>query len=56
MLLLSLPRVGLIQTWASVVHGTWYARSAEFMQTPAMENRQHAILAYQRASAIKKLA
>jgi len=29
--------VGLMQTWASVEHGTWYARSAEFMQTPTMD-------------------
>jgi nitric oxide reductase subunit B len=26
-----------MQTWASVEHGTWYARSAEFMQTPTMD-------------------
>ncbi len=38
MVLLSLLPVGLLQTWASVEHGTWYARSAEFMQTPTMEN------------------
>ena len=36
MVLLSLLPVGLLQTWASVEHGTWYARSAEFMQTPMM--------------------
>ena len=36
MVLLSLLPVGLMQTWASVEHGTWYARSAEFMQTPTM--------------------
>jgi nitric oxide reductase subunit B len=30
--------VGLMQTWASVEHGYWYARSAEFMQTPVMQN------------------
>ena len=36
MVLLSLLPVGLLQTWASVEHGTWYARSAEFMQTPTM--------------------
>jgi nitric oxide reductase large subunit len=23
--------------WASVEHGMWYARSAEFMQTPLMD-------------------
>ncbi len=36
MVLLSLLPVGLLQTWASVEYGTWYARSAEFMQTPIM--------------------
>jgi nitric oxide reductase subunit B len=34
--LISLLPVGLLQTWASVEHGLWYARSAEFMQTPLM--------------------
>jgi nitric oxide reductase subunit B len=38
MCLLSLLPVGLLQTWASVEHGYWYARSAEFMQTPLMQN------------------
>lgn len=37
MVLLSLLPVGLMQTWASVERGTWYARSAEFMQTPTMD-------------------
>ena len=37
MCMLSLLPVGLLQTWASVEHGYWYARSAEFMQTPVME-------------------
>lgn len=32
MVLLSLLPVGLIQTWASVEYGLWYARSAEFLQ------------------------
>lgn len=36
MVLISLLPVGLMQTWASVEHGLWYARSAEFMQTPVM--------------------
>jgi nitric oxide reductase subunit B len=36
MVLLSLLPVGLMQTWASVEHGLWYARSAEFLQTPLM--------------------
>jgi nitric oxide reductase subunit B len=33
----SLLPVGLMQTWAAVNHGTWYARSAEFLQTPVMQ-------------------
>jgi nitric oxide reductase subunit B len=33
----SLLPLGLMQTWASVEHGYWYARSAEFMQTPVMQ-------------------
>lgn len=33
---LSLLPVGLLQTWASVEHGLWYARSAEFLQTDLM--------------------
>jgi len=37
MALLSLLPVGLLQTWASVEHGMWYARSAEFLQTPLMD-------------------
>ncbi len=37
MVILSLLPVGLIQTWASVEHGMWYARSAEFLQTPKLE-------------------
>jgi len=38
MCILSLLPVGLLQTWASVDHGYWYARSSEFMQTPLMQN------------------
>jgi nitric oxide reductase subunit B len=34
----SLLPLGLMPTWASVEHGHWYARSAEFMQTPVMQN------------------
>ena len=34
MVLLSMLPVGLLQAWASVEVGTWYARSAEFLQTP----------------------
>lgn len=37
MCVLSLLPVGLMQTWASVDHGYWYARSSEFMQTPIMQ-------------------
>lgn len=33
----SLLPVGMMQTWAAVEHGTWYARSAEFMQTPTVQ-------------------
>lgn len=36
MVLISVLPVGIMQTWASVEHGLWYARSAEFMQTPIM--------------------
>ncbi|MBI4717284.1 MAG: nitric-oxide reductase large subunit [Planctomycetes bacterium] len=37
MVLLSLLPLGLLQTWASVERGMWYARSAEFLQTPLMD-------------------
>ncbi len=37
MVLLSLLPIGLMQTWASVEYGTWYARSAEFLQTGFMD-------------------
>jgi len=36
MVLLSLLPIGLLQAWASVQYGTWYARSAEFLQTGGM--------------------
>ncbi|MFA6467806.1 MAG: nitric-oxide reductase large subunit [Bacteroidota bacterium] len=36
MVTLSLLPVGLMQTWASVEYGYWYARSAEFLQTDLM--------------------
>jgi nitric oxide reductase subunit B len=36
MVLISVLPLGLMQTWASVTEGYWYARSAEFMQTPIM--------------------
>jgi len=38
MLVLTLVPIGLLQTVASVNHGLWYARSAEFMQTPLIQN------------------
>jgi nitric oxide reductase subunit B len=34
MIMLSMLPIGLMQAWASVESGTWYARSSEFMQTP----------------------
>ncbi len=37
MVLLSLLPVGLAQTWASVEHGVWFARSADFLQLPALQ-------------------
>lgn len=37
MVLISVLPVGLAQTWASVKHGLWYARSAEFLQSPGMD-------------------
>lgn len=36
MCLLTLLPMGMAQTWASMVHGMWYARSAEFMQQDFM--------------------
>ena len=36
MVLISMLPIGLMQTWASVEYGTWYARSAEFLHTPLM--------------------
>ena len=37
MVILSMLPVGLLQAWASIEHGTWYARSAEFMQSGSMQ-------------------
>jgi len=37
MVLISVLPVGLAQAVASVKHGLWYARSAEFLETPALE-------------------
>ena len=36
MVLISMLPIGLMQAWASVEYGTWYARSAEFLQTGLM--------------------
>jgi nitric oxide reductase subunit B len=36
MVLISVLPIGLMQAWASVEYGTWYARSAEFLQTGIM--------------------
>jgi nitric oxide reductase subunit B len=38
MVVLSLLPIGLAQTWASVEHGLWYARSADFLQLPWVQN------------------
>ncbi len=37
MVLLSVLPVGLMQTFASIKHGIWFARSAEFMQDPTLQ-------------------
>ncbi|MCM2271933.1 MAG: nitric-oxide reductase large subunit [candidate division Zixibacteria bacterium] len=37
MVLLSLLPIGLLQTWASVEHGYWFARSAEFLYSPTVQ-------------------
>jgi nitric oxide reductase subunit B len=37
MVLISVLPVGLLQTWASVEHGYWYARSPEFLNTGVMD-------------------
>jgi nitric oxide reductase subunit B len=37
MVVLSMFPIGLMQAMASIEHGTWYARSAEFLQTPTMQ-------------------
>ena len=37
MVILSMLPVGLLQAWASIEHGTWYARSSEFMQSSSMQ-------------------
>ncbi|HKM94605.1 MAG TPA: nitric-oxide reductase large subunit [Prolixibacteraceae bacterium] len=37
MVLISVLPVGILQTVASIKHGLWYARSAEFLQLPYMQ-------------------
>lgn len=37
MVLFSLLPIGLAQGWASVEHGLWYARSADFLQLPLLQ-------------------
>lgn len=37
MVVLSMFPIGIMQAWASIERGTWYARSAEFLQTPVMQ-------------------
>jgi nitric oxide reductase subunit B len=37
MIALSLLPIGLMQTWASIEHGLWFARSAAYLQQPVME-------------------
>jgi nitric oxide reductase, NorZ apoprotein len=37
MVVLSLLPIGLIQAWASVSEGLWYARSADLLQQPIMD-------------------
>jgi nitric oxide reductase subunit B len=37
MVVVSVLPVGLLQTWASVKYGYWYARSAEFLHRPGMD-------------------
>ena len=36
MVILSMLPVGLLQAWASIERGTWYARSSEFLQSGSM--------------------
>ena len=37
MVVLSMFPIGVMQAMASIEYGTWYARSAEFLQTPTMQ-------------------
>ncbi|MBE0565843.1 MAG: nitric-oxide reductase large subunit [Krumholzibacteria bacterium] len=45
MVVLSLLPIGLAQAWASVEHGLWYARSADFLQQPVLQALRWARLA-----------
>jgi len=38
MVLISMLPIGLMQAYASVEYGTWYARSSEFLQTPLINH------------------
>ena len=38
MVTLSVLPIGIMQAWASIEVGTWYARSAEFLQQPILQN------------------
>ena len=37
MVLISILPIGFMQAWASISHGMWYARSAEFLQTDIVD-------------------
>ncbi len=37
MVVLSMFPIGIMQAWASIERGTWYARSADFLQAPVMQ-------------------
>lgn len=37
MVVLSMFPIGILQAWASIEQGTWYARSAAFLQSPTMQ-------------------
>ena len=37
MVILSMLPIGLLQAWASIERGTWYARSSEFLQSVPMQ-------------------
>ena len=37
MVILSMFPIGIMQAWASVEQGTWFARSADFLQSPTMQ-------------------